>query len=135
MFSTARSYSVTRSAPGKISFGFALHENANVLFFFDPVPPVPGRAFVMISPAWKANDTRKSWIFSRLGAAMAVSERGLDVRSKELWESRVPQTTLEMRGTAGDPPTSAARSATQQCVKREGHILRFEIATLHYTGV
>jgi hypothetical protein len=27
MFSTARSYSVTRSAPGKISLGFSLHQD------------------------------------------------------------------------------------------------------------
>lgn len=71
MFSTARSYSVTRSAPMEISFFFpfcCLYQYG--LFILDPVPVVSGSALLMISPALKANETRKSWISLRFGFSM-----------------------------------------------------------------
>ena len=43
------------------------------LFFLEPVPLVSGRALVIISPAWKARDTRKSWMSGRLGVLSAMA--------------------------------------------------------------
>ena len=57
---------------------------SDVLFFFDPVSPVSGKALVMMSPAWKASEMRKSWI-SFKGATMVAVVVG---EGRESWGNR-----------------------------------------------
>lgn len=51
---------------------FQFERGNPILFFFEPGPLVSGRALLMMSPALKAREMRKSWISCRLGLDMMV---------------------------------------------------------------